>query len=413
MLDRFFTHPPTLHYMRAGGAGPFLDGFAKVLFEEGYVRTSGGLVLRAAHHVGVWAGRRSIGLADLDDAALARFERHLPRCRCGHTKRPHKGYGDTPPGSRRFLRYLREAGVAPCAPVAIRPEVVDEYRAWMRDRQGLAEATIATRLPVVEALLRTASDDPAMLDAAGVRKFVLTYVRRHAPGSAGRVTSAVRGFLRYLVAQSLCPAGMVDAVPTIPSWKQARLPQYLAADEVERIIAGCDHGGRAAKRDRAMLLLLARLGVRAGDVRALRVDDLDWKRGRLRLVGKGRRETYLPLPQDVGDAILGYLEQRPAAATDHVFLLVRAPFRPVSAGALKNAVTNAIRRAGVQAPSYGPHLLRHSLATRMLREGATLDLIGAVLRHRNVSTTALYSKVDVELLKQIAQPWPGHEVSPC
>ena len=163
-----------------------------------------------------------------------------------------------------------------------------------------------------------------------------------------------------------------------------------------------------------MLLLLARLGLRAGDVVGLRLADIDWKRARLRLVGKGRRETCLPLPPDVGDAILAYLKNvRPAVEDDHVFLSRQAPVGPLRSNALSGRVALAMRRAGVQAPSHGAHLLRHSLASRMLREGATLDLIGAVLRHRSVESTALYSKVDVDLLRQVAQPWPDAEVSPC
>jgi site-specific recombinase XerD len=162
-----------------------------------------------------------------------------------------------------------------------------------------------------------------------------------------------------------------------------------------------------------MLLLFARLGVRSGDVRELRIGDLDWKRGRVRLTGKGRRETHLPLPQDVGDAILIYLAKRPAAATDHVFLRSCAPYRALTSTGVGHVVRSAFARSGVSAPSYGARVLRHSLATRMLREGATLDTIGAVLRHRDINTTAIYSKVDVELLRQIAQPWPGTEVSSC
>jgi integrase len=197
-------------------------------------------------------------------------------------------------------------------------------------------------------------------------------------------------------------------------WRLAKLPRYLPADDVERIIAACDRSSPMARRDRAMLLLLARLGLRAGDVVGLRLGDIEWGQGRLRVVGKGRRETRLPLPQDVGDAILGYLEiERPVSATDHVFLTARTPIRPIGSSGLRDAVARAIERAGVEAPCRGAHVLRHSLATRLLREGATLGAIGALLRHRDVSTTALYAKVDIGLLGQIARPWPRAEVSSC
>jgi len=162
---------------------------------------------------------------------------------------------------------------------------------------------------------------------------------------------------------------------------------------VERIIAAGGRPSSVARRDRAMLLLLARLGLRAGDVVGLRLGDIDWTQGRLRVAGKGRREMWLPLPQDVGDGILGYLElERPSAATDHVFLTARPPVRPIGTAGLRDVVWRAIERAGVQAPSRGTHVLRHSLATRLLRDGATLDTIGAVLRHRDVNTTALYAR---------------------
>jgi site-specific recombinase XerD len=313
-----------------------------------------------------------------------------------------------------FLRYLREEGVVTTsAPAATRPQLVCEYAAWMRDRRGLAETTIAHSLPVAEALLGTVSDEPGRLDAAGVRKFVLEYIRRHAPASAGCVTTTVRCFLRWLVAPDRCATDLAEAVPTVPTWRLARLPRYLPADDVERIIAACDRSSPVARRDRAMLLLLARLGLRAGDVVGLRLGDLEWEQGRLRVVGKGRRETRLPLPQDVGDAIRGYLEiERPAAATDHVFLTARTLIRPIGSSGLHDVVARAIERAGVESPSRGTHILRHSLATRLLREGATLDAIGALLRHRDVSTTALYAKVDIGLLRQLSQPWPRAEVSP-
>ncbi len=413
MLERFYKTDSSPHRLRDGPAGPFLDGFAESMFVAGYSPAMIGSYLWAAEHVGLWMARRGAAIADLDEGLLARFVRHLLRCRCRGCKRgAHKR---VPFRVHAFLRYLREKGVvSTSAPETPRPHLVIEYGAWMRERRGLAEATIAHSLPVAQALLGTVSDDPARLDAAGVRKFVLEYVRRHAPASAGCVTTIVRCFLRWLVMQGRCTTDLTEAVPKVPTWRLARLPRYIPADDVERIIAACDRSSPVTRRDRAMLLLLARLGLRAGDVVGLRLGDIEWEQGRLRVVGKGRRETRLPLPQDVGDAILGYLEiERPAAATDHVFLTARTPIRPIGSSGLHDVVGRAIERAGVEAPSRGTHILRHSLATRLLRQGATLDAIGALLRHRDVSTTALYAKVDIDLLRQVSQPWPRAEVSPC
>lgn len=413
MLERFFKTDSTPRRLRNGPAGPFLDGFAESMVAGGCSSRTVGPYLHAADHLAQWAARRGVAVPDLDEDLLARFVLHLRRCCCHGCRRgAHK---HVPFRVHAFLRYLREKGVVTTsAPEATRPQLVCEYAAWMRDRRGLAETTIAHSLRVAEALLGTVRDDPGRLDAAGVRTFVLEYIRRHAPASAGCVTTTARGFLRWLVAQDRCATDLAEAVPKVPTWRLAKLPRYLPADDVERIIAACDRSSSVARRDRAMLLLLARLGLRAGDVVGLRLGDLEWEQGRLRVAGKGRRETRLPLPQDVGDAILGYLEsERPAAATDHVFLTARTLIRSIGLSGLHDVVARAIERAGVESPSRGTHILRHSLATRLLRDGATLDAIGALLRHRDVSTTALYAKVDIGLLRQVSQPWPRAEVSPC
>jgi len=413
MLEHCFKSPFTLHRLRGGPAGPLVDGFAASLCATGYSSKTSRCYLHAADHLGRWATRRGGAIADLDEDLLARFMRHLPRCRCGGGA--CRGHRRIPFRVHAFLRYLRGAGVVTTAvPEANRPPLVAEYAAWMRDRRGLAVTTIAYALRGVEALLGTVRDDPARLDVAGVRQFVIEYIRRHAPASAGCVTTVVRGFLRWLVMQGRCATDLTEAVPKVPTWRLARLPRYLPADDVERILAACDRPSAVARRDRAMVLLLARLGLRASDVVGLRLGDIEWPQGRLRVVGKGRRETRLPLPQAVGDAILGYLEiERPAAATDLVFVTDRPPIRPIGSDGLRDVVARAIERAGVETPSRGTHLLRHSLATRLLRDGATLDAIGALLRHCDVNTTALYAKVDVDLLRQVAQPWPGTEGSSC
>jgi integrase len=179
--------------------------------------------------------------------------------------------------------------------------------------------------------------------------------------------------------------------------------------EVDRIIAACDGSTPTRLRDRAILLLLSRLGLRAGDVVQLRFSDIDWKSGTLRVMGKGRYQVRLPLPQDVGDALLRYLECRPRVEhTNRVFLCVIAPFKPFASGdGVSSVVKRALQRAGIETPARGAHLLRHTVATEMLQQGVPLDQIGLVLRHRSIDMTAHYAKVDVALLQQIAQPWPG------
>ena len=223
------------------------------------------------------------------------------------------------------------------------------------------------------------------------------------------MTTALRGYLRFLGAQGLCRPGLDHAVPTVPQWRLSALPRYIPSSDVERLIATCDATTPVGIRNRAILLLLARLGLRSGDILSLRLNDIDWQQATLSVRGKGRRETKLPLPQDAGDAVLAYLDRvRPRVDSDQIFFMSKAPVRPmIRSTAVCGIVRRAIRNAGVAAPSMGANLLRHSAATAMLRGGATLDAVGAVLRHRSPNTTAHYAKVDVMMLQSVAQPWPG------
>jgi site-specific recombinase XerD len=216
-------------------------------------------------------------------------------------------------------------------------------------------------------------------------------------------------FLRFLIANGHCAAGLEGAIPTLAHWRLGNLPRYLQPDEVERIIASCDRSSPVGRRDRAILLLVARLGLRAGEVVHLRLSDIDWKSGSIQVCGKSRRQTQLPLTQEIGQAIVDYLQRgRPRSSADTVFVRCHAPFRSLHCHrAVSWIVAQALRRAGVVRPSLGAaHLLRHSVATSMLRQGASLKDIAGILRHSSIQTTQIYAKVDVLALRQIAQPWP-------
>ena len=205
---------------------------------------------------------------------------------------------------------------------------------------------------------------------------------------------------------------MDDAVPTIAMWRLSALPRYLPSADVERVIATCNRDTAVGLRDRAAILLLARLGLRAGDILNMHLGDIDWTHATVRVSGKSRYEVKLPLTQEVGDAVLDYLRRgRPPVQDTHLFIRMQAPWRSLRVSAVSAIVARAIARAGVEAPFRGAHVLRHSAATGMLRQGATLQQVGAVLRHKYLDTTAHYAKVDVQRLRDIALPWP--EVFPC
>lgn len=246
-----------------------------------------------------------------------------------------------------------------------------------------------------------------MLTASHIRSLVLERARLQS-GSMNRVMLVtMRIYLRFLGATGRCAAGLEGAIPAMPCWRLSALPRYLPSKQIDQLICSCDTRTLLGTRDRAIVLLLARLGLRAGDVAGLRFDDLNWHVGRVKVCGKSRREVWLPLPQDVGDAIIRYLQKRPTVPIDRVFLCMQAPFRPINTGVVSSIVAHALRRAGIEdAPTRGATLLRHSAATSMLRGGATLDTVSAMLRHRSLDMTAHYAKVDVAMLKRIAQPWP-------
>ncbi len=224
------------------------------------------------------------------------------------------------------------------------------------------------------------------------------------------MTGSLRMYLRFLASTGACPGSLIDAIPTVPRWRLSTLPRYMLHDDVERVIASCDVTTTRGLRDRAILLLLARLALRAGDVANLCLQDIDWDRALVKVAGKSRRTVALPLPQDVGDALLKYIEvRRPSIRTDRVFIRSIAPFQPFSAsGAISCVVCDALKRAGVKNVQLrGAYLLRHSAATHMLRSGAGLEAVGAMLRHRSRETTAIYAKVDTSMLAQVVQPWIG------
>jgi site-specific recombinase XerD len=284
----------------------------------------------------------------------------------------------------------------------------------MQLQRGSCESTLSNYGIHISELLRRVGDEPARWDARVLREFVMEGSRTCGWAAAKKRTTALRMFLRFLIAEGRCASELAGAIPVLAHWRLSSLPRYLPADDVERVIAACDRTSSVGCRDRAILLLLARLGLRAGDIVHLRLRDVDWKEAWIRVSGKGRRETRLPLAQEVGDALVTYLTRgRPQTASDAVFVRSRAPFRAFASHcAVSVIVDRALARAEVIRPSRGAaHLLRHSVATSMLRHGASLHDIAALLRHRSITTTEIYAKVDVTALRTIAQPWP--EVQPC
>ena len=411
MLEKYFSAPKTLARLRSGLSGPYIDGFAEALERDGYSPLTAVRYLRAAVHFGRFLRRRSGSPAEIDASTLDTFYRHLSRCHCPSATNGRDKY-HTRFGAKRFHSYLVRTGI--CQPYRSsdaersEPELIVSFRDWFRQHRGVTEPTLRQYARGAAALIDGLGADPTTWKAVQVREFMLDRSRHCGAETTQKLITSLRAFLRYLRFRGLCSADLDQAVPAFAHWRLARMPRCLSAEEVERLIAACKGSIPRRLRDRAIILMLVRLGLRAGDVSQLRLSDIDWQCGTLRVVGKGRHEVRLPLPQDAGEAVLRYLECRPPVqSSDRVFVRHLAPFKPLLSGdAVSNVVKRALRRAGIKAPAKGAHLLRHTAATEMLRHGVPLHQIGLVLRHRSLDMTAYYAKVDVALLKQVAQPWP-------
>lgn len=414
MLSDFFAAQWRIRALRDGPSGALLEGFAHALSEMRYAAITARRHLRSAEHFIDWANRHDLAVPDVKAEALDRFARHLTRCRCRYA---HANRVDVLKGARIFATYLREAHVIPAA--ALDAEVQDpglliEFLTWMSQQRGTCPATLTNYTGPIRDVLRQLGEVPSRWDVHELRAFVVEKSRNAGWAAGKQCTTALRMFLRFLIAGGHCAVGFDAAIPTVAHWRLAALPRSLQAAEVERVIASCDRTTPVGRRDRAILLLLARLGLRAGDIVQLRLRDIDWRDAWVRVSGKSRRPTHLPLSQEVGQAIVTYLQDgRPQTSAETVFVTCRAPFRPFSSHCVVSVIVDrALRRAGVARPGRGAaHLLRHSVATSMLREGASLQDIAALLRHRSIQTTQIYAKVDVTALQPIAQPWP--EVRLC
>ena len=407
MLENYFPASKMLGHLRSGPSGLHLDGFAAALKRRGYTDDTAVRYVRAAAHLGHVGARRRAMPSEID---LAAFSKHLRSCRCARAMGGRRNH-HTIFGARLFRRHLVEIGV--CQPAAeplqrAEPRLVTHFKEWLRKHRGASYATIRLYARDAAHLIVALGDDPERWEPAAIRSFFLDRASHCGDGTVEKLTTSLRAFLRYLAVQGRCRAGLADVVPAYARWRLADLPRYLAAEQVNRLTAASDGEVVQRRRDRAILLLLARLGLRAGDVAQLRLDDIEWETGSLRVSGKSRYEVRLPLPQDVGDAIAAYVDRRPSTCpSDHVFLRNIAPFRPFRNGdGVSSVVKRLMQRAGIVAPGKGAHVLRHTAATEMLRHGVPLEKIGLVLRHRGIDTTARYAKADVALLKQIAQPWP-------
>jgi site-specific recombinase XerD len=382
-----------------------VENYRAWLTERGYTPDTVRNMLKELGQVGRWMEAEGLGLTALDEGQLALFQ----------SSRRAAGYSKLP-GSRALLpllRYLREVGAVPAAVPEVTPlsALLDRYRSRMVEERDLSPTTVLRYKNTARRFLREQAVhgdvfEPACLAGEDVNAFLLRECARVSAGSAKGRVAELRSVLRFLYLEGITELQLGTAVPPVGGWRLAALPPTMSTTDIQRLLDHCDRSSPVGVRDYAIIMLVARLGLRSIEVARLELRDVDWRSGELVVRGKGRRQDRLPLPQEVGEALVAYLARgRNPERARHLFLTCRAPRGPIRADLVGDVVERACKRAGL--PVVGPHRLRHALAGELLRQGAGLRAIGQVIRHQDLATTALYAKVDLTALRQVAQPWPG------
>ena len=410
MIESLFKQKSTLARLQSGPLAQHLPLIAEVLHQEGYPPETIRRYVRVADGFGRWLRKSGLPITAVDETTLARYRSSTGRRQKGQLRAAGRGLA-------KVLALLRKQN-AVAEPVRVADTegdaLVAAFDSHLEHVAGLMPGTRSQYLRYaklfVTAAVGTAAFAIAMVTPQAITDFVRAQAAKLKPSACAAPATGMRVFLRFLVMCHLLPAGVVGAVPTIRQWKLASLPKHLSVDEVDRTLATCDAESPAGKRDRAILLLLLRLGLRAGEVARLRFSDIDWREGELRVHSpKSARERKLPLPNDVGQALAEYLRNsRPTSAQPYIFLRTRAPFSPVTGcSTVSHIAKRHLRLAGISVRGLSAHAFRHTAATRMVRRGASFKEVADVLGHRLLETTNIYAKLDEDTLHRVALPWPG------
>jgi site-specific recombinase XerD len=409
MLDQFIDNRATAERLRSGVIGSHLDSFTERLAGLGYAAATVRSQVALLGHLDQWMARGRYGVADLNDQIVDAFLDDRVR-----RKSVHRGDAAT---VHHFLAHLRSQRVVGSPAVRVDESPLGllqrHYEQYLTSERGLASATVTNYRGFFRWFLTEQFGEGPMslrgLDVSMITKFVVRHAHSMSPGRAKLMVTALRSLFRFLLQRGAIERDLAACVPRVADWRLATMPKYLTPEEVDHLLHACDEHTSVGRRDHAILLLLARLGLRAGEIVAFALDDIQWRAGEI-LVRSSKRLPHdrLPLLAEVGEALATYIRRdRPSAPTRRVFLCTRAPRRGfTNPSTVSTIVRRALARAGLSPALKGAHLLRHSLATRMLRQGASLPEIGQVLRHRAVGTTEIYAKVDIAGLRALAQPWP-------
>jgi site-specific recombinase XerD len=411
MADQFCTNQGVLDRLHGGPLGSYVDAFAAWLSEQGYAKFTITYGLRILGALSCWMQQRGLCVRDLDEKTTADFLRER-----WSERRIHP---DDVPVLNLLLKYLRQSHVIPVPAAEVDSSemgrILREFANYLSQERSLSEASLHRSLEVVRQFLEGRFGTRPIIFVEirqdDISRFVLRYTDKYSRASVKLMVTRLRSFFRFLRLRGYISTELANVVPKVANWQHATLPYWIPAEDVELLLKSCDQSTKQGQRNYTILLLLALLGLRSGEVVKMNLDDIDWEAGEIRVGGKSRRQDRLPLPKDVGEALTRYLCQgRPRCSTRRVFIRMKAPLCGLAGhGAIYPIVQQAFDRAGLHPSHKGPYTLRHSLATNMLRKGASLREIGEILRHRDIDTTQIYAKVDLEALSKIAQPWPGGE----
>jgi len=390
---------------KPGRLGPYVEGYRARLFELGYTHGTVRGLLKDLGRLGRWLAESGSEASELNAELIQAFI----ASRQGQGARRVL----TPRSFGPLLNYLRESGVLGADAMTPRSpldDLIAQYQTWMATARDLAPMTVLRYERVARRFLAERvgpNGELAVKNLTGtdVASFLLREFGRLSVGSAKGRVAELRSMLRFLHLQGVTATPLAGAVPPVAGWHDTQIPATMNSADIERLLDSCDRSSEVGARDYAILMLLARLGLRSVEVANLELEDLDWRAGEVVVQGKTRRQDRLPLPADAGEALVAHLSRRVPQRTRRVFLTVKAPLRPIPPAVVGEVVGRACKRAGL--PEVGAHRLRHALATEMLRKGASIVDISQVLRHRDLGTTAVYAKVDLARLREVALPWPG------
>jgi len=409
MNNQLFSNRALSQHLHPGPLVSHLYPFVTALSGQGYAKATIKVKIRVVSKLSQWLQKRHLIIEDLNESCINKFIRY-------REKRNLLRSGDQL-ALKQFITFLCGEGILSAFVPEIKASEIqhieNSFAQYLHQERGLTQVTIVNYLPTIRRFLAGRFHKRKILFeklcTRDISKFVLRYAHTMSPGRAQTMINALRSFFRFLHQRGEIVIDLAAAVPTVARWQFSEIPKFLQPEQVKRILESCDRSTGTGKRNYAILLLLSRLGLRAGEIVHMELDDILWETGELIVRGKSSREEKLPLPHDVGQAIVTYLQDiRPHCSSRRLFIRMVAPLRGFSSSVnVCTIVRDSLARAGINTDFKGAHLFRHTLATNMLHGGANFTEIGEILRHQDPIATEIYAKVDFTSLRTIAQPWPG------